>query len=423
MERYILKYLQDHTDNELVRKYIDYLKVDLDGYFYAYGENMNENYPMVRNISLCYYASFLKRLLTVEKARANLRGKANVLSFVPLPSTVVKQCDFNLLGSIVQPVGKEVVCSRNMIDFYFFYSRLIKGRPFNEILTVENCQRLEDYKWRMTEEYSKYDFKALFVGNGEPYLFKLHLDIFKELGIPSFIFLHGIPGIYDLETEKKADYLLVWGEQIRQNYVAAGFDPERVLVIGHPRYTDVPKIVELRNDLSNVLVTTTASVSWSPHGWEAAKFPIYDRSQIVLYCCSVQTVLQKLGVKHARLRVHPSVGKEWMMKFVDKDFFELDNAALQTSLQNSSLVIGPTSTVWLESILAGVNYIVYEPVFDGEKKYLVPPFDGSDLFLKIAFSEIDLNERLRDKYQVNTQICSKYIEKFSFKRVCEILNV
>lgn len=422
MERYILKYLQEHADSELIKKFIDYLKVDLDGMFYAYGDNMNENYPLPRSMDWRFYTSLMKLLLKSRNTSNYKYKDINILSFVNLPAQACKESGFNFLSSIIQPVGDRMIYSKELIEFYVYYAKITRKKDFNDVVTKENAELLEHYKEKLLKEYSEYNFKALFVGNGEPFIFKLHLDLFKQLQVPSFIFLHGIPGIYNLDTERKADYLLVWGEQIRQNYINAGFDPNKVVVTGHPRYFEIPTDFKLRNNLSNVLVTTTASVSWSPHGWKADHFPIYDRSIIVLYCYSVQSVLQKMGVKHARLRVHPSVRKDWIMKFVDKKFYTIDTTSLQQSLHASSLVIGPTSTVWLESILAGVNYLVYEPELDGNENRLVPPFDGSDALMDVAFSEDSLYNMVKEKYMLDTKIVRKYIDPFEFKKVFEIIK-
>ena len=44
MDKYLLKYIRDISKEELTRKYIDFLKVDLDGFFYANGGDVNINY-------------------------------------------------------------------------------------------------------------------------------------------------------------------------------------------------------------------------------------------------------------------------------------------------------------------------------------------------------------------------------------------
>ena len=309
-----------------------------------------------------------------------------------------------------------------------FYFNIFDTKEFNEILDDEFLQQMQEYEGIITETYSKYNLKGLIIPNGDPFLYNLHLDIFKKLQLPSYIVLHGIPGIYHLECEKKADYLLVWGEQIKQNYIDVGFDQNRIKVIGHPRYTEVPKMSKLRNTLDNVLVATTASTNFNPHGWEYDEFSLFDRNLLLLYCYSVENVLKKLGVKHARLRAHPSVGREWLEKFVDLDFYEVEKNVrtnLSESLRKSSIVIGPTSSVWLESILYGVNYIVYEPG-DGKKNItgslLVPPFDGSDSNLKVANDEYSLYDMIKNRYVLNTEIINKYIEPFHFEEVYKLFN-
>ena len=422
MERYLLKYFFDASESPLMRKWIDYLKVDLDGFIYAYGENMRKDYPAPRDIDWRYYARIIRAFLKSENARKYVACNNNILSFVPLSANIESQFDINLLGSILQPTGKKLIRSKNILRLYDFYSKLIRSNDFNEILTNRNIDKLEIFKNILITEYSKYKFKGLFVGNGEPFMFKLHMDLFRELGIPSFIFLHGLPGIYKLETEKKADYLCVWGEQIKQNYVQAGFEPERVIVTGHKQYNVIPSFDVYKNNLDDVLVTTTSSVSWSPQGWNAENFPLYDRSILVLYCYSVQTVLKKTGVKHARLRVHPSVNKKWIMEFVDKSFYSIDILPLVQSLNQSTLVIGPTTTVWLESFLNGVNYLVYEPELDGLSNNRVPPFDGSDKSLAIAKTEQDLYSMIKEKYIQSNDIIQRYIQPFDFSKVQALLK-
>ena len=421
MERYLLSYLKDYYTNPLAKKWIDYMKVDLDGFLYAYGENMNLDYPMSRSVDFRFYKRLLRNIVKTEKGERSIDCQNNVLSFVGLPSEFIKSTNLNVLGSIVQPVGEKIIYSKKLIESYLFYSKLIKETDFNRIFSDENIKKLEKFKNILLDDYSKYNFKALFVGNGEPFMFKLHLDIFKDLKVPSFIFLHGLPGIYKLDTEKRADYLLVWGDQIKKNYIDAGFEPDRIIVTGHPEYKEMPKLENLRNDFSNVLVITTSSVDWSPHGWEAAKFPIYDRSRIVLYAYSIQHVLQRNGVHKARLRVHPSVNKDWIMKYVDDSFYTIDNDTLKDSLNQSSLLIGPTSTMWLNSILEGVNYLIYEPI--SESGGLVPPFDGSDKCVKVAISEDELNKMLEEKYILDLEIIDKYVKPFNSQIVSNYIPI
>lgn len=426
MEKYILKYLRDISYNPLISKYIDFLKVDLDSHLYGYGENLTTNYAAIRNVSIRFYYDFYKRFIRLKDAKSYIGDESNILSFINLPSYIENSYNINLLNSILQPIGyNKVIKSKSLIDFYWYYIRTITKKKFNEIISLECFEEFENYRKIIIEEYKKYNFKGLFVGNGEPFMFKFHLDIFKDLQRPSFIFLHGLPGIYKLETEKVADYLLVWGDNIKENYIEAGFDENKIKVIGHPRYNDIPTNIKLKNDLSDILVATTSSIEWSPQGWDLNNFPLYDRSLIILYCYSIQQALTINGVKHARLRVHPSVNKSWISKYIDTNFYTLDYLPLNDSLSKSSLVIGPTSSLWLESLLAGVNYLVYEPGINGRNIYnapLVPPFDGSDSSLIVANSEEELSAMIKDRYILNTSIVERYIKPFDFSPVYELLK-
>lgn len=424
MEKYLLRYLKENSESLLKKKYLDYLKVNLDSKIYAYGENMNMYYPEPQQYTLRVKVKEFLQILKSRSAITFQNSDKNVLTFVRFPDYVLSNYNLNFLSSIFSPICKYSIKTLGLVKTRLFLSQMTCSYNFNDFLDEDLYKKLEDIRYQLLSTYSNYNLKCLFVGNGEPFLYKLHLDIFKELGRPSFIFLHGLPGIYDLETEKKADYLLVWGEQIKKNYVAAGFEEDKIVVVGSPKYRkcDTSK---LRNSLEDILVTTSASIDWSPFGWDYNKFAYNDRSFIVLYCYSIQTVLQKVGIKHVRLRLHPSVGREWIEKFIDRSFFSLDYLPLQDSLEKASLVIGPTSTVWLESLLAGVNYLVYEPGdtnINFKHTYLVPPFDNSDEGLIVANTEEELYEMLRSSYAADSGIIQKYIEPFDFEKVIEIIE-
>ena len=94
----------------------------------------------------------------------------------------------------------------------------------------------------------------------EYFINKYHLEIFKKINKPSFIFSHGLPGIYSKNVDNKSDYLLVWGEQIKLNYIKYGFDPNKIYVVGNPKYPLFPNKIKLRNTLKDVLVFTSSSL-------------------------------------------------------------------------------------------------------------------------------------------------------------------
>lgn len=424
MERYFLKYLKDNCDNELIAKYVDYLKIDLDSYFYANGnEVLNENYPITRDVGLKYYLTFVARYLKSKSAKPFKNRDNNALSLVPFLSISEEECGINLLSPLFHPTTKVRLKEKTVVDFFLLYSD-IKKKKFNEVIDNDVFSKFEELKYKLIKLYSSYNFRGLFVGHGEPFIFKYHMEIFRNLSRPSFDMLHGLPGIYNLETEKIADYLLVWGEQIKQNYIDVGFDSQKIIVVGHPKYKKISSNIVLRNSFDDVLVVTTGAVIPSPHGWDIDKFPLYDLGLLVLYCYSVENVLKRIGINQSRLRLHPSINASWVVKYIDTDFYRIDRLPLNESLSKSTVVIGPTSTLLLEAMFAGVNYVVYEPSDEQGtlfKTPLVPPFDNSDANLEVAYSERQLEDMLRLGYKCNTLLLKNYISDFNFSKVVDIL--
>jgi hypothetical protein len=101
------------------------------------------------------------------------------------------------------------------------------------------------------------------------------------------------------------------------------------------------------------------------------------------------------------------------MKFVDKDFFVPDTDNLPESLNKTSLVIGPVSSVFLEAVYFKVNYLVYEPSIDKINilnHIIEPPFDKSDNRIPVAYNEQTLFEFLKEKKCVSADLLSDYLQ-------------
>ena len=130
-------------------------------------------------------------------------------------------------------------------------------------------------------------------------------------------------------------------------------------------------------------------------------------------------------VRRVRLRMHPSESCGWYRRFIDEKFFEPDRADLASSLAASSLVVGPTSTVFLESLLAGVNYLVYEPALKGLDVVnypLVPPFDGTEPGIPAAYTDEELGRMLDARSGVDPSVLGGYIKTpFDLSAVADIV--
>ncbi len=248
--------------------------------------------------------------------------------------------------------------------------------------------------------------------------------MFKKLERPSIYYVHGLPAIYT-EFDNATDYLMVWGERMKQNYINIGFEPDKIKVIGCHKYINTEVSNDgLRNSLENVLVLPCASNLMIQCQWDTPR--LIDRSMVVLYLYQVQNVLMKFGVKHARFRPHPSMDKEWVYGFLDQNFYKMDKEPLLASLNQSSLVIGATSTTFLEALMAGVNFLFYEPVDEHGAGLcsvpLVPPFDGSVKNFSIARTEDDLEYMIRDKYLSDPKVIDGYIQPLDLSVLKEIIK-
>lgn len=269
-------------------------------------------------------------------------------------------------------------------------------------------EEFESFKKELASVFLKEDIKALFVPNDVSVFENTALSVFKEIGRPSFIFLHGLPARYNIIDENRSDYLIVWGPKIKEHYVNLGFSPDKILISGHPYYSSA-RSPQLRFGLDNILLL--AKIGVGSHHSDGVK--LYDRGHIIVYLLEMQRVLQKLGVKKVRLRFHPSANPEWHYKFIDRNFFELDTEPLSASLSKASLVLGPASTVMLEALYSGVNYLVFEPLEEGRtllNEQPAPPFDGSDPRIPVARNEAELEQYLREKRMVNVDVLHEYIK-------------
>ena len=98
---------------------------------------------------------------------------------------------------------------------YFFFA------DFKQLISKESIDMILEYKNHLKKLRGDNDIKALFVGNTENFFESLAVDIFKELGKPSFEFTHGIPGIYWNHPHKE-NYTLVRGKKMKENFINIG---------------------------------------------------------------------------------------------------------------------------------------------------------------------------------------------------------
>lgn len=276
----------------------------------------------------------------------------------------------------------------------------MRKASFAELLSDNFSKKIQAIKKELKKYYISNNIQAAFFSNDMTFWDRLGIKICKELDCPSFIFLHGLPARYNHLDDNRSDYLIVWGEQIKRNYIAAGFSPSKILVAGHPTYDKLPPKQELKSTLDDIMVITH-SLSGAPHSIGKV---FADRGNLITYLRKIQAVLESLGVKKARLRPHPCENPNWYSNFLGSSFFEIEKGSLAASIEKSTLLLGAPSTLLLESLYRGVNYIIFDPAIQGENLIgakQVPPFDGSDKRIIVTRTEEELLNALSNPHRID----------------------
>ncbi len=278
-------------------------------------------------------------------------------------------------------------------------------------------------------EFSKFlidnDVKCIIVPNDLDFFENSSIKIAKNNNIPTFVYLHGLPGRYNNIDDNRADYLIVWGAGIKKAYIDHGVLPSKIFTIKHPIYSDF-KFTILKSSLDNVLVLTKA-ISGTPSSSD--KLFVGDRSKSLLYLEKVKIILTELGVKNARLRLHPSESEDFYRNNLIGNYYIFDQNDKMESLKNSTLVVGPTSTMVLDTIKAGVNYILFDPKIDNKlmdnSDELVSPFDGSS-FINLSTTIEDFKKNISNpKDNIKQENLSDFfkVDEADYQKILNIISV
>ena len=404
------------------KKILELIKYELDKKVYSYGNQFrksNENFSTLKFI----FSLFIKTIYSIKYSK-----KSNIKNAILFNANFYLTQEFQEKGyELITPelfyrtklsfLGG--LSTLNKIEFIKYH--FIKG-DMVYLLSKSFENKILDLKKDLKYYIINNDIKALFLSNDMAFLEKLLISIFKELNLPTFVFLHGIPTTYNNIDNNRADYLVVWSDKIKKIYVNIGVDEEKIIVSGNPIYSSKINI-NLSFNLNNLLVITH-SITQSPENSE--KLILQERGALLTYLYSIQEVLSKLGVKSVKFRPHPSENPKWYLKNLDNNFYSLDTQSIDTSIKNSSMVIGPISTVFFDAIANNKNYIVYEPLVNNKsaKNFeLVPPFDGSDTRIPVANSESQLIALIKNKKIVNKDVLDDYTGgSFNFNKIKDIIK-
>lgn len=386
------------------------LKFVIDRRIYHYGENFKNSFEE---------KSLLNRLKRKLKTRIiglkmKLKKKSQLENVIVSSAYVSAHTMINYEKNKFIPAPWMYSLNNvTSIDASLFNSivkldEIMEKASLNELLSSKTQTEYEKCKHELEIYFSNKEIKGIILPHDIGFFEILSLEIFKKLKKPSFLYIHGIPAYYCKSLYSKSDFLLVWGEALKNHFIEAGFDANKIFVVGHPNYRPVGK--KIISSLENVLVLGSSI----PGGQlDEEKTILWDRGNSILYCLQIEETLKELGVKSVRFRPHPSENSDWYFNFLDKEFFVLDEEpGFSNSVSSSSMVIGPSSTGFIESLNLGVNYVTFEPFYnDGSylRYKLVPPFDKSDNRLLVATNKEDLKNILKANAVCDTDIVKDYL--------------
>jgi hypothetical protein len=407
----LYKYLKSSSSEKY---FIELLQYEINKIIYYYGENFIRPWKSTKSFKYKVLVG-VHNIYRVINSSYNKHQNPEIFS----------NAYFNL-NSLMKDKGVNIVIpfwsfKRNgqyiaNIKYQRLFNRLnriISKGSVGELISTSTFALVDYFIKESKIIIRKRNFIAAFFSNDLGFFDRLFIDIFKQLDIPTFIFLHGLPGRYNIIDDNRADYLIVWGNQIKQNFINKGVKEEKIIVSGHPLYKKEILSTQLRFDLKNIVVLSRP-ISGSPSS--SNQEYIDNKGTCIVYLLILKKCLIKFGVSNVTLCPHPSEDPNWYSNQLNDDFFTIGSESLPKLLKKSSLVIGPTSTVFLESLYYGVNYLVFEPIDSNIS--LVDPFDGSNDKIPIAKNEWDLYNIIENKIEVERSVFSEYISAdFNIDRI------
>jgi hypothetical protein len=414
LENYLTPYLvKKIADKELAQA----IKYELNRRIYHYGDHLKGVYSLkkthiplresVRRIILFSRLFFAKRQSSAPFLYSNAYVSA---STHPLQSS---QFEFRRPPWDLSLRQKSTCHPR---DFLFFQKvkGLVTTASINELLSDDFQKLVSECKNRLRSIYADPNCQGGIFSNDLCFFEVLSISVLRELGKPSFVFIHGLPGIYIPELNNLSTYTLVWGRKIKELMIENGSAPNKVLIAGHPFVR--PHSRPLKNSLERVLVISKAPGGAQFYDKQAV---LADRGNCIHYCYLVQDSLKKAGVKNAILRIHPSEEPEFYKQSIDLDFYQLDTSPrLQDAFAKTTFVIGPTSSVFLEALHFGINYLAFDLNLGPCNYPLYPPFDGSDARIATAKSPDELVNVLLSVKSTDPSVLAEYVnETNEFDRV------
>lgn len=289
-----------------------------------------------------------------------------------------------------------------------FPIKLILVYLYTDILivfsSVKKLKNIEQKLFQKTvqntvESISNFNLKEVILAHDMTFSEKVFIEAARRLKVRTKIELHGLPARYNSFDDNYADELVVWGEAIKSNYVHAGVDPLKISVKNLKHYRPFKSLLELKlNDLNTMRVLiVTKSENIIPH---STGYRLRNPFMPIDYIEQILDVLDSLFVSSTvSIKPHPSEHISIYERVFDPKEF---NIVSEIIWEDYDMLIGPSSTMLLDSLNMEKPYLLYEPLsaqgLDLQGNGLVPPFSGIDglvaAYTREHLKELLLNNKL-----------------------------
>ncbi len=290
----------------------------------------------------------------------------------------------------------------------FIYNGIDYSNVFINILADIVFKKLDDLLMRYysyKQQLKKLNLDYLITKHDYDEDWQLIVRVAQQLGIKTFVITHGITVTKELLVNQIAEFIVVYGEGMKENFVNDNVDSNRIVIIGNPFFDDYFKIKvnnhkNKQNSYNRILILQ--------HPSAIPRINSKENSDLK-YIQILKKFLKSVECKEIIFKIHPGLQRkeyfEYLLNELQLDWEIVKNRDIKDLIKNSDIVIGPASTAAMEALILGKDYyyVNLEPM-----NYL-PPFDGE--FLPMYRNLQDLKKNF-NKVEID--------KKFILKKFCNI---
>lgn len=392
-QNYLFQLKNNYPDKEELLRWIN---VKLDRIIYFYGPSLKS--PRKRTLKQSIYKIAKKYYLQLHKNRHSYYGAVICEAYFHVGKYVEKE-GFKVelppwTTGCLSPEGMKTISSLS----------LDSDENLNYLISEEFTERVYKLKEELRNFFIVNKTPFVLLANGEQPIYRIVIDLCKEINVPTGVFLHGLPARYSLDDNYHADYLFVWGEKIKENFQRKGCK-SKIVVTGHPIFSQYKKKKETEDNV----VVLTQSISYTHCSND---YVMEDVGMTIQYIYTVENVLKRLGYKKAILRPHPGEDPNWYKKRMDTSFFTIDTNSLEKTIGNAKFIVGPTTTVVLDAVYSNIPYYVFiiDSITNSDTAPVVPPFTHIDE-TPVSYTEEDLYNNIRNHNSATIKNFDGYVQQ------------